>query len=200
MYRLIRLSSVMAIATWTLFSSIACTSEYDDTSLWEAIKKQEARISALEAICAKINSDLSALSSIVDVFASGDVVTSVTPVILGGKEVGYTITFLKNPPVTVMNGRDGTDGRDGIDGKDGTVPRIGLGQDEDGNWYWMIDGTWLRDSSGNRIRANGKDGTDGKGGADGKDGTDGKDGADGKDGTEGSDGADGVDGEDGRTP
>ena len=88
MYRLIRLSSVMAIATWTLFSSIACTSEYDDTSLWEAIKKQEARISALEAICAKINSDLAALSSIVDVFASGDVVTSVTPVILGGKEVG----------------------------------------------------------------------------------------------------------------
>ena len=200
MYRLIRLSSVIAIATWTLFSSIACTSEYDDTSLWEAIKKQEARISALEAICAKINSDLSALSSIVDVFASGDVVTSVTPVILGGKEVGYTITFLKNPPVTVMNGRDGTDGRDGIDGKDGTVPRIGLGQDEDGNWYWMIDGTWLRDSSGNRIRANGKDGTDGKDGADGKNGTDGKDGADGKDGTDGSDGADGEDGEDGRTP
>ena len=37
----------------------------------------------------------------------------------------------------------------------------------DGNYYWKLNGEWLKDPNGTRIRANGADGTDGKDGQDG---------------------------------
>lgn len=87
-----------------------------------------------------------------------------------------------------MNGSDGADGKDGENGKDGAdgqTPIIGVRQDTDGIWYWTLNGEWLLDDDGNKIKAvgrDGKDGEDGTDGADGEDGTDGKDGVNGKDG------------------
>ena len=106
-----------------------------------------------------------------------------------------------------INGKDGADGKDGIDGKDGTdgkdgyTPQIGVKLDSTGIYYWTLDGEWLLDEDGNRIKAvgtDGKDGADGKDGVDGKDGINGKDGADGKDGIDGKDGVDGKDGINGK--
>ena len=37
----------------------------------------------------------------------------------------------------------------------------------DGNYYWKLNGEWLTDPNGTRIRANGKDGKDGQDGQDG---------------------------------
>lgn len=99
-----------------------------------------------------------------------------------------------------VNGRDGVDGKDGQNGKDGVngqngrdgqTPVVGVRKDEDGVYYWTLNGTWLTDAAGNKIRAEGKDGADGKDGMNGKDGeaaASGKDGADGKDGRDGVDG------------
>lgn len=171
-----------AIVLGLLSGAVACNEKFDDSSIWEAIRGQEARLAALESLCGRINSEITVLSSVVNALSAGDMVTSVTPVIIDGREAGYTIAFLKNLPITIMNGKpgndgadgkDGEDGKDGKDGKDGRAPVIGIGTDEDGNWYWTLDGEWMRDADGNRLRANGKDGTDG---ADGKNGTDGKDG------------------------
>jgi hypothetical protein len=73
-------------------------------------------------------------------------------------------------------------------------------------YYWTIDGDWLLDEDGNKIKAVGTDGKDGQDGADGSDGKDGQDGTDGapgsngSDGQDGTDGAPGKDGEDGVTP
>ena len=49
----------------------------------------------------------------------------------------------------------------------------------DGIYYWTLDGDWLTDERGDKIKA---EGTDGKDGADGENGSDGTDGTNGKDG------------------
>ena len=94
-------------------------------------------------------------------------------------------------------------------------------KDTDGIYYWTLDGEWLTDEKGNKVKAQG---TDGKDGVDGEDGTNGKDGitpqlkiengrwmlsmdngktwtdigqATGADGTDGEDGVDGKDGTNG---
>lgn len=145
-----------------------------------------------------MNSNIDALQTIVTALQTNDYVTSVTPVTKDGETVGYTITFTKSDPITIYHG---TDGKDGADGKDSDfVPTIGVKQDTDGIYYWTLDGEWLLDENGNKIKAQGTDGKDGIDGADGKDGingADGKDGIDGNDGQDGADGTDGVDGENG---
>ena len=62
-------------------------------------------------------------------------------------------------------------------------------KDTDGIYYWTLDGEWLTDEKGNKVKAQG---TDGKDGVDGEDGNDGVDGEDGVDGTNGKDGKDGI--------
>lgn len=85
--------------------------------------------------------------------------TSVAPINEGDKVVGYTITFSKSGAVTIYNG------------KDGYVPAMGVKQDEsDGQWYWTVDGEWLRDSNGDKVRASAADGEDGEPGTPGQSG------------------------------
>lgn len=84
-----------------------------------------------------------------------------------------------------QDGKDGQDGKPGEDGKDGSTPIIGVKQDADGIYYWTLNGDWLTDDSGNKIKAEGRDGQDGE---DGKPGQDGNDGQDGKPGEDGKDG------------
>lgn len=145
----------------------------------------EGRVSKLEELCSTMNGNISSLRDIVTAFQTGDYITSVKPLESNGKTVGYTISFAKGQPITVYHGIDGVNGKDGASGKDGInghTPVVGVVQDNDGVWYWTIDGEWLRDSNNEKVRAVG---TDGKDGEDGQDGSDGKDGADGKNGTDG---------------
>ena len=91
-----------------------------------------------------------------------------TPIVEDGKEIGYTITFSKSGTVTIYHGQDGKDGKDGKDGlngqdgKDGSTPTVGVRQDSDGVWYWTLNGEWLLDEQGNKIRAVATDGQNGK--------------------------------------
>ena len=191
---------------FTILSIIAiCLSScsYDDTDLSNRVENLENRVTALEKLCKEMNSNISALQTIVEALQNNDYVTGVTHVEENGKVVGYTITFVKSAPITIYHGKDGIDGSDGkdgangVDGKDGYTPVIGVEQDSDGIYYWTLDGEWLTDSDGNKIKAVGIDGEDGK---DGVDGEDGKDGTNGSDGNDGQDGVDGANGKDGITP
>ena len=121
----------------------------------------EARMAALEKQCDRMNSDLAALRSIVNVLDQADFIKGVTPVTAGGEVIGYTLEFRNSPSITIYHG---TDGKDGKDGKD--APRIGIRKDGDG-YYWTLDGEWLLDEQGSRIPVSGRDGTDGRDGADG---------------------------------
>ncbi len=184
----------------TMLFSCEALEGYDDSELRDKVDNLENRVAQLEQLCQRINSDVTTLQALVDAMQGGEYITDITIIKEGGKDVGYTITFASGNSVTIYhgrdgkdgaNGQDGADGKDGQDGKDGYTPQISVRQDTDGNYYWTLDGDWLYDDNGNKIRANGKDG------ADGKDGQDGEPGADGED---GKDGADGKDGQDGVTP
>jgi|GEM_PF-4910726 len=77
---------------------------------------------------------------------------------MGDETIGYTLTLKNSAPITIYNG------------KDGHTPQISIDKDEDGLWYWTLDGEWLLDASGKKVKAVGVDGEDGQDGADGNDG------------------------------
>ncbi len=203
----------------TLFAAIAMLfvascggDDYDDTALRNELTDLANRVAKLEQLCQQMNTNISSLQTIVKALQNNDYVTGVTPITKDGETVGYTITFTKSQPITIYHGEDGkdgqngTDGKDGVDGKDGSTPIIGVKQDTDNIYYWTLNGEWLLDANGNKIKAQGTDGkdgangTDGKDGANGTDGKDGEDGADGEDGKDGTNGENGADGKDGITP
>lgn len=76
----------------------------------------------------------------------------------------------------IPEGKPGQDGQNGKDGEQGHTPIVGVAKYTDGIYYWTVDGTWLKDSLGAMVSAQGYDGADGKDGKDGKDGADGRDG------------------------
>ena len=156
-----------------------CGDKYDDSALRNDLNDLENRVAKLEELCKQMNTNISSLQTIVTVLQSNDYITSVTPITNDGEIIGYTITFAKSNSITIYNGTDGKDGVDGSngeDGKDGVAPTIGVKQDTDGVYYWTLNGDWLKDDKGNKIKAEGTDGKDGADGSGGEDGTNGKDG------------------------
>lgn len=155
----------------------------------------EGRLAKLEEQCKQINANINSLQIIVNALKEANHITSISNLVENGVEIGYKIEFAKSDPIHIYHGKAGADG---ARGEDGYTPLIGVKKDKDGIYYWTLDGSWLVDNDGNKVRAQGLDGKDGYNGKDGKDGEDGKDGKDGKDGYNGSDGKDGKDGYNGK--
>lgn len=180
-----------------------CSESFDDSKIWDKLDDHESRIAKLEELCKQMNTNISSLQTIVTALQNNDYVTGVTPVTKNGGVIGYTITFTKSQPITIYHGKDG---------KDGSTPIIGVKQDTDNFYYWTLNGEWLLDANGNKIKAQGPDGKDGitpqlkiendywyisydngaswtlLGKATGENGKDGQNGADGTNGEDGKDG------------
>lgn len=115
--------------------------KYDDSALWEQVNQnteelaaQAARIAALEAWQAETNTNIQALQTLL---STTDYITAVTPVVKDGVEVGFTISFLNTPAITIYHGAKGDKG------DKGDTPQIGAAQGDDGNWYWTLNGEFL---------------------------------------------------------
>ena len=149
------------------------TSCYDDNNispLWAVVSDHEQRLSDLEEWQDQVNQNIESLQRLLN---TTDYITSVTPLMEGGEEVGYTITFLNSEPINIYHGKKGEEGEDGDKGEqgdDGHTPQIGLTQGTDGNWYWTLDGELMLDKDNNPIRANGEDGQQGQQGQPGQSG------------------------------
>ena len=197
-------------------------------SLWRNVTQNEARIDDLEKWCAQANTNITSLQTIVNVLESNGMVTSITPVMEGGVEIGYTITFSNHDPITIYHGKDGKDGQNGANGQNGTSPIVGVAKYTDGVYYWTLNGEWLLDADGNKLPVSGKDGVNGENGQNGSNGQNGvtpqlkiendywwisydngntwtqlgkatgENGKDGVDGEDGKDGQNGADGKDGQ--
>ena len=169
----------------TCLSTVVSCNEFDDSTIWDKLDEHESRIARLEELCKQMNTNITSLQSILNALQNNDYVTAVVPVTTNGDIIGYTISFTKSQPITIYHGKDGKNGTNGADGVNGSVPVIGAKQDMDGIYYWTLNGDWLLDEYGNKIKAQGIDGKDGQNGEDGKNGSNGKDGTDGKDGEAG---------------
>ena len=172
-----KLFFAVALICATLCSS--CSGNYDDSALWDGLNSLEARVARLEELCKQMNTNISSLQTIVTALQDNDYVTGVAPISKEGEIIGYTITFSKSSPITIYHGKDGKDGVNGTNGADGYTPVIGVKKHTDGIYYWTLDGDWLLDDAGNKIKAQGTDGQDGINGTNGIDGTDGQKGKDG---------------------
>ncbi len=150
----VKINLLFVLAAFALLSGC-----YDDDKLWNAVNKQEQRIEALESWQKLVNSNIEALQILV---SGKHYITAVTPVTLEGKTVGYTISFNDCDPITIYNGEKGEQGGKGDQGPAGSTPVISITQQDDGNWYWTLNGELITGTDGNPIRANGEDGTDGK--------------------------------------
>ena len=159
-------TKVFPIPLWVFFAVLVAGC-YDDTELRARLDEHEARLQALEKLCSEMNTNIASMQQIMAALQNNDFVTDVAPISENGKEIGYTITFSKSGAVTIyhgkdgkdgQNGKDGQDGKDGVDGKDGATPVVGLQQDTDGHWYWTLNGEWLLDSEGAKVRAVAVDG------------------------------------------
>ena len=146
----------MALSAVAALSAVVGCS-YDDTALWREMEQVKDRVTSLEEAVIKTNEDIVALQTIVDALQKNLYVVSVTPA-----AEGYTILFSDSTSVTISNGKDGANGTN--------APIISVREDEDGNYYWTIDGEWLL-VNGERIRANGLDGENGANGTKGEDAT-----------------------------
>ena len=146
-----------------------CGDKYDDSALRNDLNDLENRVTKLEELCKQMNTNISSLQKIVDALQHNLSISKVEQI-----SDGYIIRFSDGSTATIKNGKDS-----------GAIPIIGVKQDTDGCYYWTLDGNWLTDEKGNKVKAQG---TDGKDGVDGEDGNDGANGEDGVDGTNGKDG------------
>ena len=131
-------ASVALIAAASLFFG-GCK-KYDDTAVWEKLNELETRLSVVEGLVGNLNSDVSAMRTIVNTLDKRLYVTGI--VTING---GYKISFSDGSSYSLT----GSNGGSGID-----APIIGVGADG-GVYYWTqtVDGktSWLLDETGNRV-------------------------------------------------
>ena len=167
---------------WVVVSALVLTSigacqKYDDSALWnkiaslekdnselqksnEELQKQLQEIKNAES---SVNSDIKALNQLVSTLETGNYIKSVTTLDDGS---GYLITFAEGDPILVKNGTDGEKGDPGTAGVNGTTPVISVAQ-SDGVYYWTLNGEWLTDGDGNKLRVTGEQGIQGEKGEQG---------------------------------
>ena len=186
-------------------SCLAC-SKYDDSALYDRLAKLEQRVGAIEEKVKVANEDIKTLRSLVSASTQGKTITEVKKT-----DEGYDLIFSDKQVISIKHGRNGADGHS---------PKISVAQDN-GVYYWQLDGQWLPDAQGQKVRVSGETGPQGPQGVPGKDGavgpqgpqgpkgqdgaastqgTPGQAGPQGPRGDKGETGPQGVAGQDGKTP
>lgn len=116
----------------------------------EELDQTHAKLAALQELAASVNQELTALNRIVAALDDGHSIQIDSFV---ETEDGYEVTFRDGKKIFIPFGKDAIDGR--------TLVPIGVRDEEDGIYYWTVDGEWLLDAEGNRIRAGADEGVDG---------------------------------------
>ncbi|MBQ3204346.1 MAG: hypothetical protein IJB39_05140 [Alistipes sp.] len=160
-----KLFFLAVIAFAAVFS--ACSDSYDDTQMRNELETLKDRVAKLEAWQKQVNEDVAALKAIAESLDGAKFITNVETV-----AEGYKITFSDGKTVTVKHGDKGEQGEQG---EKGNTPAIGIAE-EDGVYYWTLDGEWLLDAQGNKVPAQGAKGDQGEQGPAGEQGPQGEQG------------------------
>lgn len=107
------------------------------SELEDRIEEVEGRVDALEALCLKLNTDITALQTLVQAQTEANIyISNVEDV-----ENGYKITFSNGKTYVIQ---DGEKGSKGDKGEEGAAPVVSVRQDSaDGGYYWTLNGEWL---------------------------------------------------------
>ena len=139
-------------------SCLAC-SKYDDSALYDRLAKLEQRVGAIEEKVKVANEDIKTLKSLVAAASQGKTITNVEKT-----AEGYNLTLSNEQVISIKMGRNGADGH---------RPEISVAQ-ENGVYYWQLDGQWLLDAQNQKVRVSGETGPQGPQGPQGLAGQDGK--------------------------
>ena len=123
-------------------SCLAC-SKYDDSTLYDRIAKLEQRVGAIEEKVKVANEDIKTLKDLVSASTQGKIITEVKKT-----DDGYDLIFSDKQVISIKHGRNGADGHS---------PKISVAQ-ENGVYYWQLDGQWLLDAQGQKVRVSGETG------------------------------------------
>lgn len=110
------------------------------------LDETHAKLRALQELVGAVNRDLTTLDLIVTELDDGH---TILPESFLLTENGYEVSFRDGKKIVIPFGVDGVDGR--------TFIPVGV-KDEDDLYYWQVDGEWLLDADGNRMRAGATDG------------------------------------------
>ncbi|MBR1522090.1 MAG: hypothetical protein IJ627_00265 [Bacteroidales bacterium] len=183
----------MRKSIWTVLFAAAvallaagCAKESDVKNLQGQIDNLGDRVTALEKAVKEINENtVPSLQNLVNALEKKLTVTSI---IEGSGQ--YTITFSDGTTATIKDGAKGDKGDTGAQGEQGvqgekgeqgdagTQPEVSIALDEDGIYYWTVNGQWLLDGDGNKVPVTAKGdkgdkGDQGEAGAQGEKGEDG---------------------------
>lgn len=150
----------MKKSIWTVLFAVlitlltaGCDMQAELSVLQGKVDQLDKRVSTLEDAVAKINTEtIPSLQNLVNALNKKLTIVSIVE---GDGE--YTITFSDGTTAVIRDGKDGIDGIDGIDGvdgvdgNDGETPVISIALDEDGIYYWTVNGAWLLDNDGNKV-------------------------------------------------
>lgn len=116
----------------------------------DELDQTRAKLEELKALADTVNLNLERLGVIV---AHLDDTHSIQPASLQETEEGYKVSFRDGRGIFIAYGKDGKDGN--------TLIPVGAKSDEDGLYYWTLNGEWLLGPDGEKIRAGATDGSDG---------------------------------------
>ena len=132
-----RLVKYIIVLILTAGAAVAC---YNDSLIREELSDLKGRVKTLEELAGAANGNISGLQNLVAVLNGKVYVDNVKET-----DGGLEITFSNGKTATLTNG---------------SSPRIGVEKDADGIYYWTLDGEWLLDEGGGKLRVTGSDGAD----------------------------------------
>ena len=106
------------------------TSCYDDSALNEKLEAVQNEVDQIKTDLTQLKSDLAALKAAVDANLSVSQLNQLPD--------GYELVFSDGTKAVIKNG---------------TSSVVGAEEDEDGVLYWTLNGEWLLDADGNKIKA-----------------------------------------------
>ncbi|MGI6573837.1 MAG: PL29 family lyase N-terminal domain-containing protein [Fermentimonas sp.] len=141
----------MKIKLWlpVLLSGIVIFSCTDLDDINRRLDEYEQRLNALELSVAGVNRDIQSLQQLLDAQSKKIGILSYQPL---PDNSGYQLLMSDGSKITLHNGQAGADGEDGL------TPTIGVMAHTDGLLYWTLNGEFLCDADGNKVRASGRDG------------------------------------------
>ena len=126
---------ILSICAVVLMAMSAC-SEKDEGPLGNTEDKNDEQY---KEVVQQANDNVASVGSLVNALNNDDIITSVTPIKEGDKEVGYTFTFDNSRSISVY-----------YENKN-SVPALGVKPDNTGDFYWTLNGEWLLDDTGKKI-------------------------------------------------